>query len=214
MPRRGQGRHELTGAICSAGFVSGDRFVVGRWDSSPVGPMVDVMWARPGGERILIVEQERAAEVITAVYRFDRVVVRPITSHFDGRSLALASEDLELSMRGGPGWRLPFRRLRSPWFTRWVEGLPARLLLGVRTFGVSPTGVQEWYRADQYRPLVEARASVAGAELGRWVPFDRPVRFGFSEPPRRPSLVLVRPLLFDPSGRLDQVVARGDGPAS
>ena len=36
---------------------------------------------------------------------------------------------------------------------------------------------------------------------------DPACRFGFSEPPKRPSLTAVRPLLEDPSGRLDQVVA-------
>ena len=201
------------GAICSAGFASGDRFVVGHWASSPLGPMVDVMWARPDGERVLLAQHQEAAAFIGAVYRFDAVEVSDITSRFDGRALSVTTRSLELSMRGGRGWRLPLPRLRPPWFTRWVEGPLARLLLGVRTFGVSPTGVKEWYRAEAYRPLVDARAVVGGRDLGRWVPFDRPVQFGFSEPPRRPSIVVVRPLLADPSGRLDQVLRRADGSA-
>ena len=201
------------GAICSAGFASGDRFVVGHWDSSPLGPMVDVMWARPDGERVLLAQHQAAAAFVGAVYRFDSVEVSAINSRFDGRALSVDAPGLQLSMRGGRGWRLPFRRLRVPWFTRWVEGPLARLLLGVRTYGVSPTGVKEWYRAELYRPLVDASAVVAGRDLGPWVPFDRAVHFGFSEPPRRPSIVVVRPLLADPSGRLDRVLRPGDGAA-
>ncbi len=169
--------------------------------------MVDVMWARADGERVLLTGSRTAADFISAVYRFDRVEVTDITSRFDGRRLSLTTNGLELSMQGGRGWRLPLGRARPPWFTRWVEGPLARLLLGVRTFGVSPTGVMEWYRAEAYRPLVAAHARAGGRDLSDWVPFDRPVHFGFSEPPRRPSIVLVRPLLVDPSGRLDRVLA-------
>jgi hypothetical protein len=93
--------------------------------------------------------------------------------------------------------------------TRWVEGPIARAAMGVRTYGESPTGVREWYRADEYRPLVAAEGSVAGADLGPMAPFATPAGFGFSEPPRRPALVKVRPLLEDPSGRLDAVLTAG-----
>lgn len=215
-PRAGRsakagGGHELEGAICSAGFVSGDRFVVGCWERSPLGPLVDVMWARPDGERVLLVAHRRAGDFIGAVYRFDRVLVVPLLCAFDGRALTLRAGDLMLHLRGGTGWRIPFGRLRPPWFTRWVEGPVARWLLGVRTYGVSPTGVREWYRADEYRPVVAASAALGGANLGRWRRFSVPAEFGFSEPPHRPSIVRVRPLLVDPSGRLDQVVAGNAG---
>ncbi len=206
-------RHELEGAICSVGFSSGHRFVVGHWVRSPLGPMVDVMWASPDGERALVVADRRAAEFVGAVYHFDRVLVTPLRSTFDGRTLELAAGDLALCLRGGPGWRLPFGRLRLPWFTRWVEAPLAWAVLGVRTFGVSPTGVREWYRADEYRPVVDAAAALADADLGPWGRFELPAGFGFSEPPHRPSIVRVRPLLIDPSGRLDQVVAGGAGAA-
>jgi len=51
-----------------------------------------------------------------------------------------------------------------------------------------------------------ASASVAGQDLGRLCRRWDPVRVGFTEPPRRPSWVVVRPLLEDPSGRLDRVL--------
>jgi hypothetical protein len=129
------------------------------------------------------------------------------------RSLRLSAGGLLLELRAGPGWRLPFARLRTPWVTRWVEGPVARAALGVRTYGRSPSsGVREWYRADEYRPVVTASAFVDGGDCGGLVPFsaDAPAGFGFSEPPRRPSMVRVRPLLHDPSGRLDAVLARRD----
>lgn len=63
-------------------------------------------------------------------------------------------------------------------------------------------------RADEYRPVVTGSASVGGADLGPLSDFDRPGRFGFSEPPRRPSIVVVRPRLVDPTGRLDRLFER------
>jgi hypothetical protein len=171
--------------------------------------MRDVMWARPDGERVLLVDREEAARFITAVYGFDRVEVVDIAGAGDDRSLQLTAGTVELALTAGAGWRRPFGRVRSPALTRWVEGPIARAAMGVRTYGVSPTGVREWYRADEYRPLVAARGSVAGADLGTLAPFATPAGFGFSEPPRRPALVKVRPLLEDPSGRLDALLAAG-----
>jgi hypothetical protein len=171
--------------------------------------MTDVMWARPDGERVLLVADAAAADFITAVYRFDRVELVSVVAAFDGRRLELEAGDLVLFMEGGRGWPVPLGRLRPAWFTRWVEGPVAGRLLGVRTYGVSPTGVREWYRADHYRRVVRARASLAGTDLGALGRLEHPARFGFSEPPRRPSIVAVRPLLQDPSGRLDQVVGVG-----
>lgn len=170
--------------------------------------MRDVMWARPDGERVLLVDRPAAGDFISAVYRFDRIEVAELTGDADERSLRLRAGSVALDLRAGPGWRLPFPRLRTAGVTRWVEGPVARAVMGVRTYGVSPTGVREWYRADEYRPLAAAAASVDGVDCGRLVPFVAPAGFGFSEPPRRPAMVRVRPRLHDPSGRLDEVLAR------
>ena len=181
-------RFALSGVIVSAGFASGDRFMVGHWASSPLGPLNDVMWGRPDGERVLLASSAAEADFITAVYRFDRVDVVPVRA------------------RAGRGWRLPLRR-RPAWFTRWVEGPVARAAMGVRTYGTSPTGVRQWYQAERSRPLVEATARLSGRDLGPLVHRWDPVRVGFTEPPRRPSWVDVRPLLEDPSGHLDRLLA-------
>ena len=210
--RRGLGRrHELSGLICSAGFASGDRFVVGHWERSPLGPMTDLMWARPDDERVLLVDRPEVGDFITAVYRFDRVQVVPVHVGWDGTNLELTAGDVTLDTRAGAGRRVPLARFRPPWFTRWVEGALARPLLGVRTYGVSASGVREWYRTDEYRPVVAAAAYLQREDLGGLGPLVPPVRFGFTGPPRRPSIVRVRPLLVDPTGRLDRLLAGSSG---
>lgn len=206
--RRGTGgrRFELAGAIWSAGFASGDRFVVGTWHQSPVGPFTDVMWATPTGERVLLASSEAAAAFICGVYEFERVELVPMEAKGSGRELHLAAGPLRLWLRASRPRPIPGAAVWRPWITRWIERPLARPLLGVRTYGVSPTGVREWYRADEYRRLVEGCGRLRGADLGRLTRLHPPVAFGFSEPPRRPSLVRVRPLLQDPSGRLDRLI--------
>ena len=199
---------ELRGTIASAGFSSGHRFVVGHWDDSPLGPMDDVMWARPDGVRVLLVGRPEVAELITAVYRFDTVEVVSLQCRMDQAVLAVVAGDLRITLRAGRPWPIPLARLRSTPAARPVERLLALVMLGVRTWGVSPTGVREWYRADEYRRVVAGDAHLGEQDLGRLRPFHEPARFGFSEPPRRPSLVRARPLLHDPSGTLGVVLRR------
>ncbi len=198
-------RHELRGVVASAGFVSGHRVVVGHWASTPIGPMDDVLWCDPDGRRTLFTAEAGVARFVAGVYEFDRAVVGPLSVVGNGWAIRVELPDRVAELSGGPGWAIPVRR--PAWFTRLVEGPVARLALGVRTYGTSPTGVREWYRADVVRPVQCAYATLDGESLGRLALRWEPVRFGFSEPPPRPSLVEVRPLLEDPSGRLDEVVA-------
>jgi hypothetical protein len=194
---------------------------------SPLGAIADLMWATPGGLRRLVAPSQEVAAFVSAVYGFDEVVVDAgFSAGLVGRILTVEAPALGLRLRAraGRGWPLPF--WGPAWLTRFVAGPLARRALGVRTYGVSPGGVREWYRARWYRPLVEATAALGGRDLGLLAALDPPVRFGFSEPPRLPSMVWVRPLLHDPSGQIeraltlvdDDVVARdqevsGGGPA-
>ena len=191
-------RVELAGRIAAAGFASGDRVVVGVWESGPLGPMTDVMWARPDGERVLLAPSEAVAEFITSAYRFDRVEVVDVDASGDERSLAVEAGSLSVRLLGGRGWPLPPARLRPPWFTRYIEGPIARAAMGVHTYGVTPTGVREWYRADHWRPVIDGSATLDGVDLGPIGPVDPPCGFNFSEPPTRPSITDVRPLLEFP----------------
>ena len=169
--------------------------MVGTWRTSPVGPLDDLMWAQPDGRRVLVASTDEGTGYVSAVYGFDEVVVAPLKVTLDGRFLHLFAPDLrlELHLTGGRAVTLPWAR--PAWFTRWVEGPIARRLLGVNTYGVSPSGVQEWYRAVSVRRIVAGWASVDGGDLGRLGPIDPPAGFGFSEPPRFPSMVGVEPLL-------------------
>jgi hypothetical protein len=173
------------------------------------------MWATPDDRRLLVAATEPTAAFVSAVYGFDEVVAdRGLSARLAaGRVVAVDSPllGLRLRARAGHGWPIPVPG--PPWVTRYVVAPVARRLLGVETYGVSPTGVREWYRARWYRPIVEAEASVDGHDLGPLGPIDPPVGFGFSEPPRRPSVVWVRTLLHDPSGRIERAMASASPPA-
>jgi hypothetical protein len=155
--------------------------------------MDDLMWATPAGERWLVAPTQAVADFVSSVYDFDRVVVSPLVVKSSGRSLSLHVPDLglELHLEAGRGWPIPAPSRRPRWFTRYVEAPIARRLLHVEAYGVSPSGVREWYQASRYRPVTVARAIRDGDDLGPLGPLTPPVRFGFSEPPRRPSLVEV-----------------------
>ncbi|MDQ4133493.1 MAG: hypothetical protein M3179_09865 [Actinomycetota bacterium] len=180
---------------------------MGRWDRSPLGPMCDVMWARPDGRRLLLVGSDRVGRFVSAVYGFDAIEIVPLACRWDGWTLVVTAGDVALRLSAARGSRIPLRRVRSIAAARWVEAPLARRLLGVRVFGTSPSGVREWYRADRYRPVTDAQAQRGDVDLGAVCAFSAPTGFGFSEPPRRPSIVDVRPLLVDPSGELGRVVA-------
>lgn len=196
----------MGGVIASVGFASGDRVVVGHWWQSPVGPFTDVMWATPDGLRVLYTPTDRVQRFVTSVYTFDRSEVVPFHAAGDGRALRVELPDRSIALRSRRGVPLPMRRPR--WFTRWVEGPVARAVMGVRTYGVSPTGVREWYQADVWRPVRAAGASVGGHDLGPWGRVEPATGFGFSEPPRRASMVNLHTYLQDPTGRLDAVLGR------
>jgi hypothetical protein len=169
--------------------------------------MADVMWAQPDGTRVLLADRAETATFVSAVYGLDDVRVVPFSVARDERGVDLTAGPLEISLRAGPGWRLPPLALRPAWVTRLLEAPVARLAMGVHTFGTSPSGVREWYRAVGWRPVLTGAARLDGRPMGALSPVDPPLGVGFSEPPRRPSMVLVRPLLEDPTGRLDEVLA-------
>ncbi|MCB1006751.1 MAG: hypothetical protein KDB35_21395 [Acidimicrobiales bacterium] len=199
-------RHAMAGLIAGAGFASGDRLVVGHWSVTPLGPFSDVMWASPDGTRTLWVADERIGAFISAVYRFDAVEVTDLVVEGDARRLTARADWFDLTLTGGRARPIPFRR--PAWFTRHVEGPIARAVMGVRTYGVSPTGVREWYRADAWRPVTGGHLTVRGEDLGAPGPVRPAAGFGFSEPPERPTITRVRPLLEDPTGALDALLDR------
>ena len=182
------------------------------------------MLATATGERWLLAARGDVADLVAGIYDFDRVVVTPLrvrTAPAPGPAATPAPVTLDLHVPGlglevhlvaGRGWPVPAPRRRPPWFTRAVEAPVARRLLGVEAYGVSPTGVREWYQASRWRPVVRAWASVDGADLGSLRPLRPAVGFGFSEPPRRLSLVEVTTVLDRlPRSPLPRSRRRGQG---
>lgn len=180
----------MQGTISSAGFPSGDRIVVGHWPRSPIGPIADVMWTTPRDERILLAPTDAVAAFVTSIYEFDDVRVDPLEVHAGGRDTSVVGHGLDLLLRGGRRRPVPLRRPLG--ITRYVEAPIARVLMGVETFGTSPTGATEWYQTSGWRWVLGGHASIDGDDLGAPGPVDRPVGVGFSEPPRRASIVSVR----------------------
>lgn len=184
----------LRGSITSVGFSSGHQFVVGHWPISPIGGFADVMWRADDGSKTLIASAE-AADYITDIYPFDNRIEAPVsvTDTVGGpgpNRLVVESDPLTLSLTIGR-IVVPFPP-RPRWMTATVERMTAKTLLGVNTYGVSPTGVEEWYRTRSVRRVVDGRAALEGADLGTLVELEQPMNVGFSEPPRQPTHVRLR----------------------
>ena len=179
----------LFGSITSVGFATGHRFVVGHWDSSPIGPFSDVMWADPKGRRVLVASPP-AAEFVMSIYPFEEVRSCEVGVEVDGRRAVVNAGDLTLCYSLSK-WVAPFPP-RPRRVTATAENWLSRRLLGVSTYGTSPTGTTEWYRTRSLRWIVSASASLNGDDLGPMSQVDRPLGFGFTDPPRRPSQVNLR----------------------
>ena len=51
------------GRITSCGFDSGDRIVIGMWESSPFGSFADIMWAKPDGTKRKLLDISKISEL-------------------------------------------------------------------------------------------------------------------------------------------------------
>ena len=179
----------LVGSITSVGFASGHRFVVGHWSESPIGDFADIMWARPDGSRVLLAAEE-AVDFVTSVYPFDEARARAVFAAVEVRRLTVRAGGLRLSLELGR-FVVPFPP-RPRLVTGTVENVCANALLGVRTHGISPTGAAEWYRARSLQWVSHGSGSLHGEDLGSMGTVRRPLGFGFTDPPRRPSRVVLR----------------------
>ena len=185
-----QGLEYVVGTISSVAFASGDQFVIGCWQQTPVGAMSDVMWLDASGTRTLIASSEAAADYITGIYEFDEVKVADLDSSCSRRSTMVRGAGLALHLRSGRRIRFPRRRPLS--ITRLVEAPIARRLVGVEVYGTTPTGAREWYQAAALSWVGSAIGTIGGDDLGSVVEVTRPMGVGFSNPPVRPSIVSIR----------------------
>ena len=195
----------FVGCISAAAFGSGDAVVVGAWASSPLGRLVDVMWVRPDGRRMLLVPSEAAAAYISALYAFDEVRVVAVRGGWDGGATAVEAGPLRVRIVAGPrnalSWLFALRPgllLRRPGWVR-VEDAVARPVVGrllggaegVRAAGVAPGGQRECYGARDYRPAVAASLAVDGRDAGPMRDLPADLGIGLSSFPTRPAVVHV-----------------------
>lgn len=194
----GVGRHRFHGFIAGMGTAEGTRLVVGHWPRSPLGAFTDVMVERADGNRMLLAPAPEVAAFVTATYRFDETILRPVTCQIDGRRWRVAAGPLDLSFTTGARTPLgvllravPNRVSTAPAFSRLADAIARTVLRGVRTAGTAGNGRREYYGATEVRSVITLSASWAGHDLGALRPVDPPVRFGFSSTPRRPSVTSV-----------------------
>lgn len=210
MRKRTVERVQLSGRIAGAGFASGDRFVVGVWNSGPLGPMTDVMWGTPQGIRVLLAPSEPVAYFVSSIYDFDNVEVVPISVRDLTDGFELTAGPLTLAVTAGRPRRVfalrPSFLRRSLLWVR-IEDVLLRAVVGhlvlkgakgVRSYGKTRTGIREWYRIEEYRPIVTALASVEGRDLGALRPLHPSLGVGFSEFPQQPAIVRCSPVLEGP----------------
>ncbi|MFL6139931.1 MAG: hypothetical protein ACJ74O_19320 [Frankiaceae bacterium] len=185
----------LDGSIAGFGTASGHRFVIGRWTTSPYGPLADVMHEDPAGHRTLLAPTAELAELAAATYRFDEVRVVPVEAAGAGVVAGELVLRIVVGRRTAVGWLLravPRPLAHSLAWVGLLDRVAGVLLPGVRTRGSAGQGREEWYAATDNRRIVAATASLGGEDLGALADVDPPVRFGFGSVPRRPSWTRVR----------------------
>jgi len=180
----------VQGTITSMGLGGGHRLVIGRWPQSPIGPLVDAMWATPENERVLLVGSQEGADFISSIYEFDSVRVGPLTVTGDTTITQMEGHGFVVEVVGGRRRPVPFPRPLA--VTRYIEAPIARALMGVEAVGVSPKGVREWYQTRGWSWIVGGTGTLDGRDLGGPRRLERPVGVGFSEPPLNPSIVSVK----------------------
>lgn len=192
------------GRIGGAAFATGDRVVVGVWARSPFGPFGDVMWADPGGERLLLAPTNEIAGFVDDHYAFDRVVVTPVVTSSRGIGIRVAAGDLELELaarrRTALGRLVRMFPLQLRTSRRWISFQDrvvrplARPLIGdprsIRVTGRTRAGAREWYAIHDVW-AADASLRIRGTPAGDAARRLAPSGFGFSEFPSAPTIVRV-----------------------
>lgn len=192
-------RLRFTGAIAGVGSTSGVRFVVGRWDDSPLGSFADVMVEDAAGHRTLLAPSDEVADFVRQTYAFDEVCRTPVsvqvtTDGWDVRAEGQLTAYLRLGRRVPLGWLLravPPPLAASPAWATAIDPLARVVLRGVRTRGSALDGRREWYGATDLHAVTGLEGSWRGVPLGRLADVDPPCRFGFSSTPTRPGVTSV-----------------------
>lgn len=191
-------RDRFVGEIAAFGTTSGDRIVIGRWERSPLGAFTDVMHESASGCRTLHAPTRTVADYVCATYEFDDLVTGPIDARRAATTLSVMSDAWTISIVFGPrtalGWALrsvPRPVAVAPWWCRTVDPIARRVVPGVRTRGTARAGRVESYGARDQHAITDVAAVFGETYLGGLADVDPPVHFGFSSPPRRPSVVAI-----------------------
>ena len=109
----------------------------------------------------------------------------------DTNQIRVETKEISCHFEWGNG--ISFLTKRRPlWFVSSVEYLVGWLIFGTKTHGKTKNGKKEWYAVDRLSKLITARAEINGEDLGEYTSFYPKANFGFSDPPKMPSSVLVR----------------------
>ena len=195
----------FSGWIAGVGTNSGYRLVVGHWEASPYGQVIDAMVEDPAGRRSLYAPSPELAEFVGGVYRFDEVQVGACSARRTGPCWEVEAGPLRLSFTVGRRsllgwvlWAVPAPLAGAPWWVSLQDQVARRLLPGVRTRGGTRNGRRQWYGARDLHRIVAARATLHGRDLGALGPVRPPVGFGFGSVPDRPSLVHLTSIIEAP----------------
>jgi len=180
----------FSGRISSVAFTSGDRIVIGDWSDSHLGGFTNIMWARPDGSRVLLSPTREHADYVSKLYSFEDVRIVEIMVRRGNREVSVEADELSVYMQWGRSFPLPFWRPR--WFIATVEKAFGRILFGTTTSGKTNDGRAEWYCVKGISRVFNSEASLGKIDLGKMVDFDIDACFGFSEPPKKPSSIVVK----------------------
>jgi hypothetical protein len=204
----------FVGQIAGLGSASGVRVVIGRWTASPYGAFTDVMLQQADGWRVLLAPDPEVAEFVASTYRFDEVVVGPVTWTRSGPRVSVEAPGLAVSFGVGERTRLgnllrlvPGRVATAPLWARLVAPVSGLLVPGVRTYGTAGGGRWESYGATDLHAVEGLAGTWRGRPLGDLAPVEPPLTVGFASTPRRPGLTtlvttigsLPEPLEFHPT---------------
>ena len=181
----------FVGRITSCGFTSGDRLVIGHWKESPFGSFSDIMWAKPDGTKILIAPNQEIGDYISSMYEFDDIKIEEIRIEENTNQIRVETLEINCNFEWRNGISFLIKR-RPLWFVSSVEYLVGWLIFGTKTHGKTKNGKKEWYAVDRLSKLINAKAEINGEDLGEYTSFYPKANFGFSDPPKMPSSVLVR----------------------
>ena len=180
----------FSGRITSSGFSSGDRIVIGDWKDSPFGSFTNIMWAKSDGSRVLLSPSENLAEYVSSLYSFEEVKITPIVVNRKKRGISVKAGNLEVKMAWSLAFPIPL--WRPKWFISTIENTIAVRFFNTSTYGLTRNGRREWYSIRRLSKVIHGECIIDGVNIGQSENFEIDACFGFSEPPKWPSSVVLK----------------------